>query len=212
MRVEARVILGACLGIFPCRDSLEFMRTAYIGMGGNLASWAGRPEATLAAAALRLESLGRVVGRSSLYSTEPVGFAEQPRFVNAVVALETNLKPMPLLAALLQIELEFGRDRAAGFANGPRTLDLDILLFSDLEISEPGLEIPHPRLAERAFVLVPLSEIAAEAVDARSGRTVGQLLHSLHLSAGNEAHAVVPLQSEVWRTGAGGGSAGTGRA
>jgi len=119
------------------------MRTAYIGMGGNLASWAGAPEATLAAAALRLESLGRVTSRSSLYSTAPVGFAAQPRFVNAVVALETELEPRELLDGLLAIEQEFGRDRAAGFANGPRTLDLDILLLGDLEIREPGLVIPH---------------------------------------------------------------------
>jgi len=138
------------------------MRTAYIGMGGNLASWAGAPEATLAAAALRLESLGRVTSRSSLYSTAPVGFAAQPRFVNAVVALETELEPRELLDGLLAIEQEFGRDRAAGFANGPRTLDLDILLLGDLEIREPGLVIPHPRLAERAFVLAPLNEIAPQ--------------------------------------------------
>ena len=79
------------------------MRTAYIGMGGNLASWAGTPEITLAAAALRLESLGRLVCRSSLYSTEPVGFAAQPRFVNAVVGLETELEPRELLEGLLAI-------------------------------------------------------------------------------------------------------------
>jgi 2-amino-4-hydroxy-6-hydroxymethyldihydropteridine diphosphokinase len=102
-------------------------------MGGNLASWAGTPEATLAAAAVRLERLGRVVRRSSLYSTEPVGFAEQPRFVNAVVALETELEPRALLEGLLAIEQEFGRDRTAGIANGPRTLDLDILLLGELE-------------------------------------------------------------------------------
>src|ERR1035438_5319340 len=100
------------------------MRTAFIGMGANLASWAGAPEATLAAAARRLESLGRVACRSSLYSTAPVGFAEQPRFVNAVVALETELPPRELLDGLLAVEQEFGRTRAAGFANGPRTLDL----------------------------------------------------------------------------------------
>ena len=87
------------------------MHTAYIGMGSNMASWAGPPEATLAAAALCLESLGRVVGRSSLYSTAPVGFHEQPRFVNAVVALLTELEPRQLLDALLEIEQEFGRDR-----------------------------------------------------------------------------------------------------
>jgi 2-amino-4-hydroxy-6-hydroxymethyldihydropteridine diphosphokinase len=184
------------------------MRTAYIGMGGNLASWAGTPEATLAAAALRLESLGRVARRSSLYLTEPVGFAEQPRFVNAVVALETELSPRELLNRLLAIEQEFGRDRAAGFANGPRTLDLDILLFGDLQISEPGLEIPHPRLAERAFVLIPLNEIAPEVVGPGCGKTVAQLVSqvskarpgapSLLGGSGNEFAGVVQLQSDTW--------------
>jgi 2-amino-4-hydroxy-6-hydroxymethyldihydropteridine diphosphokinase len=127
------------------------MRTAYIGMGGNLASCAGAPEATLSAAALRLESLGRVARRSSLYSTAPVGFAAQPRFVNAVLALETELEPRELLDGLLTIEKEFGRDRSAGIANGPRTLDLDILLLGDLEIRSPELLIPHPRLTQRAL-------------------------------------------------------------
>jgi 2-amino-4-hydroxy-6-hydroxymethyldihydropteridine diphosphokinase len=155
------------------------MRTAYIGMGGNLASWAGEPEATLAAAVLRLESLGRVVRRSSLYSTAPVGFAAQPRFVNAVVALETDLAPHELLDGLLAIEKEFGRERSAGVVNGPRTLDLDILLLGELEISEPGLEIPHSRLAERTFVLVPLCEIATEIVVPGYGRTVKELIDSL---------------------------------
>jgi 2-amino-4-hydroxy-6-hydroxymethyldihydropteridine diphosphokinase len=178
------------------------MRTAYIGMGGNLASWAGTPEATLAAAALRLESLGRVTRRSSLYSTEPVGFAEQPRFVNAVVALETDLDPWGLLQGLLAIEQEFGRDRSAGFQNGPRTLDLDILLFGGLKINEPGLVIPHPRLAERAFVLTPLCEIAPTLVDAQSGESVSQLLDNLHTKAGNETHGVVQIQSDGWRAGA----------
>jgi 2-amino-4-hydroxy-6-hydroxymethyldihydropteridine diphosphokinase len=183
------------------------MRTAYIGMGGNLASWAGTPEATLAAAALRLESLGRVACRSSLYSTEPVGFAEQPRFVNAVVALETELEPRELLKGLFELEREFGRDRAAGFANGPRTLDLDILLFGELRIDGPGLEIPHPRLAERAFVLVPLCEIAPRIVDAKSGSTVAQLLNSLDPRAETEPNAVFPIQVDGWRAGADGGGA-----
>jgi 2-amino-4-hydroxy-6-hydroxymethyldihydropteridine diphosphokinase len=177
------------------------MRTAYIGMGGNLASWAGEPEATLATAALWIESMGRVVCRSSLYSTEPVGFADQPRFVNAVVELETELEAGDLLERLLAIEVEFGRDRAEGFANGPRTLDLDILLFGNLKISEPGLEIPHPRLAERAFVLVPLNEIAPRAVDPRSGKTVAQLLESLFPESESETHAVVKVESGSWRAG-----------
>jgi 2-amino-4-hydroxy-6-hydroxymethyldihydropteridine diphosphokinase len=181
------------------------MRTAYIAMGGNLTSWAGPPEATLAAAAERLESLGRVTSRSSLYSTEPVGFAAQPRFINAVVELETELDPQTLLKRLLDLEQEFGRDRAASFANGPRTLDLDILLFDDLRISEPGLEIPHPRLAERAFVLIPLCEIAPGVVDAGRGWAVSQLLHRLRENFGSETDAVVPIQSDSWRAGAGRG-------
>ena len=200
-----RLILVKCSRL---RDNLNVMRTVYIGMGGNLASWAGTPEATLAAAALRMESLGRVAGRASLYLTEPVGFAEQPRFVNAVVALETELKPRELLDGLLAIEQEFGRDRTAGFVNGPRTLDLDILLFGDLMVSEPGLEIPHPRLAERAFVLIPLNEIAPQTMVPGCGETVAQLVSqvskarpgapSLVGGSRGEASAVVRLQNNAW--------------
>ncbi|MGD0893855.1 MAG: 2-amino-4-hydroxy-6-hydroxymethyldihydropteridine diphosphokinase [Terracidiphilus sp.] len=178
------------------------MHTAYIGMGANLPSHAGPPEATLAAAAARLASLGRLVCRSSLYSTEPVGFAAQPRFVNAAVALETDLDPHALLAALLRIEKEFGRDRSSAIHNGPRTLDLDILLLGNVNISEPGLEIPHPRLADRAFVLFPLNEIAPRALEARSGRTVAQLLQSLNSTGESTADAVVQVESELWRPGA----------
>jgi 2-amino-4-hydroxy-6-hydroxymethyldihydropteridine diphosphokinase len=180
------------------------MQTVYIAMGANLASWVGAPEATLVAAAARLESLGHVTRRSSLYSTEPVGFAEQPRFVNAVVALKTELEPQELLVGLLAIEQEFGRDRSAGFANGPRTLDLDILLFGDLVVSQAGLEIPHPRLAQRAFVLIPLNEIAPDLRQRGSGLAVSQLLNSFHESAKSVADAVVPIKSDGWRAGAGG--------
>jgi 2-amino-4-hydroxy-6-hydroxymethyldihydropteridine diphosphokinase len=185
------------------------MPTAYIALGANLPSAAGPPEATLAATALRLSSLGRIMAGSSLYSTAPVGFADQPRFINAVVALETELAPRALLTELLAIEREFGRDRAASFRNGPRTLDLDILLFDDLQIAEPDLEIPHTRLAERAFVLVPLAEIAPTAIDPVSGRTVGQLLSSLRATTRDQSDAVVPLQSPLWRadSGAASGSA-----
>jgi 2-amino-4-hydroxy-6-hydroxymethyldihydropteridine diphosphokinase len=178
------------------------MQPAYIGMGANLASLAGPPVATLAAAADRLAPLGRILRRSSLYSTEPIGFAAQSRFFNAVIALETSLPPQSLLNALLQIELEFGRDRASGFQNGPRTLDLDILLFGNVIISEPDLEIPHSRLAERAFVLVPLNEIAPLVIDPISGATVAQLLKRLLQNSENSTDAVVQVQSEVWRAGA----------
>jgi 2-amino-4-hydroxy-6-hydroxymethyldihydropteridine diphosphokinase len=171
-------------------------------MGGNLASPAGQPEATLAAAAVRMESMGRVVYRSSLYSTTPVGFAAQPRFVNAVVALETELGPRELLDGVLVIEQEFGRDRAANIPNGPRTLDLDILLFGDLVISEPDLTIPHPRLVERAFVLVPLNEVAPQFVHPASGKTMAQLLYSLRANGAGDTDAVLPIQSDGWRAGA----------
>jgi 2-amino-4-hydroxy-6-hydroxymethyldihydropteridine diphosphokinase len=158
----------------------------------------------LAAAALRLERLGRVARRSSLYSTEPVGFSAQPRFVNAVVSLETELEPQELLRGLMEIEREFGRDRTESFPNGPRTLDLDILLVDDLRISEPDLEIPHPRMAERAFVLVPLGEIVPQMMYDESGRSVSQLQDSLCLIAEGKTDAVVSIQSDLWRPGAGG--------
>lgn len=180
------------------------METAYIGMGANLPSRAGEPAATLAAAVKRLERLGRVTRRSRLYSTAPVGFQEQPRFVNAVVELETELAPRALLAALLEIEREFGRERAQEQTNGPRTLDLDILMYGDLRIDEADLQVPHPRLAERAFVLVPLNEIAPRAVDARSGNTVGELLQRLFPGSDDENQAVVPIESAAWRPGCGG--------
>jgi 2-amino-4-hydroxy-6-hydroxymethyldihydropteridine diphosphokinase len=174
------------------------MQTAYIGMGANLPSRVGPPEATLAAAASRLESLGRVAARSSLYSTEPVGFANQPHFLNAVVILETDLDPPALLEGLLRIELEFGRDRSAGIRNGPRTLDLDILIFGDLKVSEPGLELPHPRMVERGFVMVPLVELASKHKTAKELQTVKQLLQTFLERSPGISDAVVPVQSTVW--------------
>src|SRR5271156_5578280 len=102
--------------------------TAFIGLGSNLPSAAGNPQDTLMAAILRLGSLGKVTAHSSFYETEPVGYAHQPHFVNAAVALETELPPLALLDHLLAIEREFGRDRALTPVKGPRTLDLDLLL------------------------------------------------------------------------------------
>ena len=177
------------------------MHTAYIGMGANLPSAAGSPQATLAAAVVRLAVLGRITAKSSLYSTQPVGFADQPRFVNAVAALETSLTPRELLHELLAIEQFFGRDRSAGIPNGPRTLDIDVLLMGDLLVSESGIEIPHPRLADRAFVLVPLNEIAPNARDPRSTMTVAQLLKGLLAKQQSAANEVLKMEAESWRAG-----------
>jgi 2-amino-4-hydroxy-6-hydroxymethyldihydropteridine diphosphokinase len=176
-------------------------------MGANLPSSAGPPAATLAAAALRLEALGRVTARSSLYSTKPVGLAQQPRFANAVVALETALAPRPLLDALLDLERAFGRNRSESIPNGPRTLDLDILLLGDIPFDEPCLEIPHPRLAERAFVLVPLNEIAPEVIVPVLGKTVAELLDTLRERDKRAIDEVAPLQSNLWSPRAGGAAA-----
>jgi 2-amino-4-hydroxy-6-hydroxymethyldihydropteridine diphosphokinase len=100
-----------------------------------------------------------VVGVSTLRDTDPVGFLDQPQFLNGVVELETRLTPRTLLETLLDLERVFGRDRSASPPQGPRTLDLDLLVYGDETISEPGLEVPHPRLGERRFVLEPLAEL-----------------------------------------------------
>lgn len=175
------------------------MRTAYIGMGANLESWAGTPAETLAAAVERLAMLGRVVLRSSLYLTEPVGYADQPRFINAVVALETALSPAALLRGLLAIEKEFGRDRSKSFANGPRTLDLDLLLLGDLNLHEADLDIPHPRLAERAFVLAPLAEIAPGVHVPGHDASVGELFERLCGKSPEDVRLAALTESVAWQ-------------
>jgi len=177
------------------------MPNACLALGANIPGPAGPPESTLAAATERFATLGHITARSSLYSTAPVGLAEQPRFINAAVSLETALPPRELLEQLLQIEREFGRDRSAGIPNGPRTLDLDILLYGSEIIHQPGLEIPHPRLAKRAFVLVPLAEIASNIVVPGTDLTVQQLLQQLRTVLPSENDAVLPLQSSIWRSG-----------
>lgn len=178
--------------------TLKRMHTVYIGMGANLPSPAGPPAETLAAAAARIATLGQIKEVSSLYSTEPVGYSEQPKFVNAVLALETVLSAQELLHALLETERAFGRDRTGAIVNGPRTLDLDILLFEDHVIDEPGLSVPHPRLAERAFVLVPLSEIAPDAINPRNRKAVSEMLRNLVASFGDTMHAAVKIRSDAW--------------
>jgi len=165
-------------------------RTAYIGLGSNLASVAGNPTATLTAAIARLRSLGEVVSRSSLYETEPVGYMDQPRFLNAAIALRTSLQPEILLLELLAIEREFGRDRSETTPKGPRTLDLDLLLMGDSIIDLPQLTLPHPAMAERRFVLAPLVEIAPELMHPMLKKTVTTLLRELPDEGVNRVTAV----------------------
>lgn len=134
------------------------MITAYIGLGANLDDPAAQVELALSELARLPQS--RLAARSSLYASAPVGYAEQPDFINAVAALETELSPRALLDAMLGIEHHHGRNRT--FRNAPRTLDLDLLLYGDAHFHEENLTLPHPRMHERAFVLLPLLEIAPE--------------------------------------------------
>jgi 2-amino-4-hydroxy-6-hydroxymethyldihydropteridine diphosphokinase len=114
----------------------------------------------------------RLKARSSDYRTPPWGFKYQPHFINLAIAVETTLGPRELLARAQDIELQLGRDRAHEKRNGPRTADIDILAYDDLTLDEPNLTLPHPRLFERAFVLLPLAEIAGDRTIA--GRHVGE--------------------------------------
>jgi 2-amino-4-hydroxy-6-hydroxymethyldihydropteridine diphosphokinase len=152
-------------------------RTAFIALGANL----GDRLATLQEATRRLREIGPVEAESSVYETEPVGFLEQPRFLNAVVQARTALPPEDIVRRLLAIESAMGRTRS--FRNAPRTIDLDLLLLGDETRDEPGVTLPHPRLQERAFVLAPLAEIAPEARVPGLGRTAAELLAALDPAA-----------------------------
>ena len=143
------------------------MENAYIGLGSNLADPHAQVEAGIRALAQLRKT--RLVARSCLYRSAAWGRVDQPEFINAAAALETDLSPRELLDALLALERDAGRERD-GTRWGPRVLDLDILLFGDRYIDEPGLHVPHPHLHQRAFVLVPLAEIAPDLVIAGHGR------------------------------------------
>ena len=133
---------------------------AFVGLGGNL----GEPVATLGAALQALDEVQdtRLLRASRLYRTPAWGLEQQPDFINAVAMLETRLSAQVLLESLFVIERRHGRLREAELRWGPRTLDLDLLLYGDALIDEPGLHVPHPHLHERAFALLPLLEIAAD--------------------------------------------------
>jgi 2-amino-4-hydroxy-6-hydroxymethyldihydropteridine diphosphokinase len=150
------------------------MVRAFVGLGSNL----GDRESTLRAAVGRLRGLKDTEVRavSQFRNTEPVGYLDQPRFLNGVVELETDLMARELLDALLELERSLGRDRSKGPPQGPRTLDLDLLLYGDEVIRLPELVVPHPGLVHRRFVLAPLAELGPERVVPGTGYTVGRLL------------------------------------
>lgn len=154
------------------------MIRAYVAFGANL----GDPAAAFAEALQRLDALPatRVAARSSLYRSAPVGVDGQPDYINAVIALDTALAPRALLDALLAIEHDAGRRRDVALA--PRTMDLDLLLHGEAVVDEPGLQIPHPRMHERAFALLPLAEIDPAALIPGRGR-VAELLPAVSAQA-----------------------------
>ena len=133
------------------------MTRAYVGVGANLGDRARAIRQALAA--LDARAGVAVVAVSTLRETEPVGYLDQPRFLNGAAALETDLGPRELLDALLEVERELGRVRGEGPRYGPRPIDLDLLLHGDVVLEEPGLVVPHPRLHERRFALEPLAEL-----------------------------------------------------
>ncbi|HRQ72150.1 MAG TPA: 2-amino-4-hydroxy-6-hydroxymethyldihydropteridine diphosphokinase [Phycisphaerales bacterium] len=150
---------------------------ACVGIGSNL----GDRSAAIERAVLAMATLPgtRLVARSSIHETEPVGPVPQGPFLNAAVVLETALAPLDLLDAFLAIERSLGRARTAGERWGPRIIDLDLLLYGARVESGPRLTLPHPRLHERSFVLEPLAEIAPDAVVPGTARTVRELRDSL---------------------------------
>jgi len=153
---------------------------AYVGLGANLGDRRAGLEAALRA--LEAHPQMRLARVSSLYETAPVGVTGQPDFLNAVAAVETTLAPRPLLDALLHLENLLGRVRTSRW--GPRVIDLDLLLYGARTIALPGLDVPHPRLRERAFVLTPLAEIAPDLSLPGDGKKVADLA-KIHAGAGN---------------------------
>ena len=145
----------------------------YLSLGSNV----GDRKAQLRDAIRRLEAIGRVIAVSSFYETKPVEFADQPWFLNCAVALETEKTPQALIKAVLAIEKDMGRKRLQ--KKGPRSIDLDILLFDDQIVDSEELVIPHPAMHERRFVLEPLAEIAPEAMHPILNKTIRQLRDEL---------------------------------
>jgi 2-amino-4-hydroxy-6-hydroxymethyldihydropteridine diphosphokinase len=163
------------------------MADVLIALGGNV----GDVRATFEQAIANLCGMAQaaLLARSSDYATPPWGDEQQPRFINACIEIETTLDPHALLFTLHKVEKKFGRDRANEVRWGPRTLDLDLIAYDDVSIQKPELTLPHPRLFERAFVLVPLAEIAPGRIIA--GRSVAAALSELS-TAGIERLPALP--------------------
>jgi 2-amino-4-hydroxy-6-hydroxymethyldihydropteridine diphosphokinase len=145
--------------------------TAFLGLGTNV----GDRAANLAEAFHRICEIAEIGRTSSVYETDPVGYADQPRFWNMVAEIRTDLPARELMGALLEVEKQMGRERT--FPNAPRIIDIDILLYDDVTTSDALLTLPHPRMGERAFVLKPLVEIAPDAADPRTGERYADMLH-----------------------------------
>jgi 2-amino-4-hydroxy-6-hydroxymethyldihydropteridine diphosphokinase len=152
---------------------------AAIALGSNLESRFGDREANLREAVRRIEGLGEVLAVSSFHDTEPVGYREQPRFLNGALVLRTELGAVELMRGLLGVERAMGRERVRALAKGPRVIDLDLLLYGDWVLWAEELILPHPAMAERRFVLAPLAEIVPEWVHPVLGVTVRELLANL---------------------------------
>lgn len=157
------------------------MHNAFVALGSNLPGNLGSPANQLLRAFHAIEKIPetRLVKRSSLYQSTPVGYDNQPDFINAVAQVQTELSAIALLDALLEIEQQVGRERP--FPNAPRVLDLDLLLYDDIEIQAEKLTLPHPRMCKRSFVLLPLAEIAPDLHIAKQGSIV-ELLKKLDAS------------------------------
>ena len=145
----------------------------YLSLGSNV----GDRDSQLREAQARLGAEGRIVASSSFYETEPVEFTDQPWFLNCAVALETSATPQQLIDAILRIEKEMGRQRLQN--KGPRTIDIDILLFGDTVLDSPQLTIPHPAMQQRRFVLEPLAEIAPVVLHPVLKKTIRELRDAL---------------------------------
>lgn len=177
MRIFRIFGTGICAG---WRDSIKPLMTTYISLGSNI-----KPAEHLTKALSILGKVGRVVKQSSIYKTEPLGGKDQPWYLNQVVALDTKLPPEQLLAELKTLEHKLGRQPRGRWES--REIDLDILLYETETIATVALQVPHPGLTARRCVLVPLAEIAPDAIEPHSGKTIRQLL----------AECADPLQVEL---------------